>query len=50
MLLGINDYFLSDDNVIYIEWAEKVKDIIPKRAKTIKIDYYKNKKERVIYL
>lgn len=50
VLLGINDYFLSDDNVIYIEWAEKVKDIIPKRAKTIKIDYYKNKKERVIYL
>ncbi len=48
--LGINDYFTSNDNVIIIEWAEKVRDILPKRARIIKLDYYEDKKQRIIYL
>jgi tRNA threonylcarbamoyladenosine biosynthesis protein TsaE len=48
--LGINDYFLANDKVIYIEWAEKIKDIIPKKARKIKLDYYQNNDQRIIYL
>lgn len=48
--LGISDYFLADDNLIYIEWAEKINDIIPKRAKKIKLNYCNEKKQRLIYL
>ncbi len=48
--LGINDYFLADDNVMYIEWAEKIKEIVPKRAKKIKLDYCRDKEQRIIYL
>ncbi len=48
--LGINDYFTSNDNVIIIEWAEKVKDILPNKTKKIKLDYYEDKKQRIIYL
>jgi len=48
--LGINEYFLADNNIIYIEWADKIEEIIPKFAKRIKLDFYKNKDERIIYL
>jgi tRNA threonylcarbamoyladenosine biosynthesis protein TsaE len=48
--LGINDYFISNDNVIIIEWAEKVKDILPNKARIIKLNYYEDKKQRIIYL
>ncbi len=48
--LGIDEYFLADNNIIYIEWADKIKEIIPKSAVNIKLDFYKEKEARVIYL
>lgn len=49
LFLGINEYFQADNNFIFIEWAEKIKDILPKNTKKIKINYFNNNKERVIY-
>lgn len=46
--LGVEEFFLANDNLVYIEWPEKIKDIIPRRAKNIKIDYYKKNTERII--
>ncbi len=47
--LGIDEYFLADNNIIYIEWADKIGDIIPKSAKKIELNFYKNKEKRIIY-
>lgn len=46
--LGVEDIFSDKDSVVLIEWAEKVKDILPVRAKRIRIDYYKKGKARII--
>jgi len=35
--IGVKEFFNSPDTVTAIEWAEKVRKILPKRAKMIKI-------------
>ena len=44
--IGILDYF-SSNNIILIEWAENIKNLIPKEAYQIKISY-KSEKTREI--
>ncbi len=47
--LGVEDFFNSKESVVFIEWADKIEDILPAKAKKIKIDYFKNKSARLIY-
>jgi len=35
--LGVEEYFSSPETVTAVEWAEKVRDIWPKRARVVKI-------------
>lgn len=37
--LGWNDIFKNYKNIIFIEWSENVKDIIPNNAKKIKFNF-----------
>lgn len=43
--IGIDDYLYKPDIVTVIEWAEKIKDILPKDVIEIKIDYFKEKRK-----
>ena len=46
--LGINDY-LSDDNIVFIEWANKMKSLLPEN--TFQINFsHKNSNSREIIL
>ena len=35
-LLGLNDYF-NKNNICFLEWAENIKDVLPKNAKSVTI-------------
>lgn len=48
LAIGIEDYFKQKDVVIFIEWPEKIIDILPKKVKNIKIEYL-DRNKRVIY-
>jgi len=37
LALGIEEYFERDDLIVVIEWADKIKKILPKKAKFIKL-------------
>lgn len=37
--LGVNEFWNEKTSIVVIEWADKAKSIIPKRAKWIKIEY-----------
>ena len=44
--VGIEDYFGRDDVVVVVEWAEKVKEILPKSTIYIEFKYrYKDERE-----
>jgi tRNA threonylcarbamoyladenosine biosynthesis protein TsaE len=45
--LGVQEYFNRLENVIIIEWADKIKKILPKKTIYIKINS-KGEKERII--
>ncbi len=49
LFLGIDEYFLANDNIVYIEWASKIEEIIPKFAKKIRLDFSETKQRRIIY-
>lgn len=44
--LGLEEYLGRKDTLIVIEWAEKVKKILPKRTRWIRCDYGENEGER----
>lgn len=44
--IGIEEYFDRDDVVILIEWAEKVKDILPERTQWIVFEHGEKENER----
>lgn len=44
--MGIEDYFYSD-NWCFIEWSEKIKNLIPTEHSTITIELEKNGKRRL---
>lgn len=47
--IGIDDYFKENDSIIFIEWPEKIKDILPERTKTIKMEYLNNNQRIIFY-
>jgi tRNA threonylcarbamoyladenosine biosynthesis protein TsaE len=44
--LGIEDYFYKE-GIILIEWADKLGNILPARARTIKIEYLGENKRKI---
>lgn len=46
--IGLEDWFNRPDTVTVIEWADRVKNILPKNTITIKIEIGKKKNERII--
>jgi len=48
--IGIQDYFSGSESVVIIEWAEKVRPIIPANATWIKFKHGSNLEERIINL
>jgi len=47
--IGGEEYFNREDTVTLIEWADKVKEILPKKAKIIKIEILDNNKRKIIF-
>jgi tRNA A37 threonylcarbamoyladenosine biosynthesis protein TsaE len=47
--IGALEYFGQPETVVLIEWAERIKKILPKDKKVIKIEIGKNNK-RIISL
>jgi tRNA A37 threonylcarbamoyladenosine biosynthesis protein TsaE len=48
--LGIEDIWREKQNLVVIEWAEKIKNIIPKIAIWIKFENLGGDKRRIIIL
>ena len=46
--IGVKDWLAKPNTVTVIEWAERVKNILPKDTITIKLKLRKNKNERTI--
>lgn len=46
--IGILDWLGRKDSIVLIEWAERVKDILPKKAIKIKIKIGKSKNTRLL--
>jgi tRNA threonylcarbamoyladenosine biosynthesis protein TsaE len=46
--IGIQDYLDEPDSVVIIEWAEKVKSIIPKKATWVEFQHGNSIDERII--
>lgn len=46
-VLGIKEFFKSSDTVTAIEWAERVKDIWPKRSIKVKIKHLPDGKREI---
>ena len=46
--LGLTDYF-GGDNICLIEWAENIKDVLPKNAKTVTIEKLGEEKRRITF-
>ncbi len=47
--IGGEEYFNREDTVTLIEWADKVKKILPKKTKIIKIEILDNNKRKIIF-
>ncbi len=47
--IGAAEYFSRPDTITIIEWADKIKKILPKRARFIKINLRKNISRNIIY-
>ena len=45
--LGLTDIWGKEGNIVVIEWAEKIKDMIPKEAKWIRFEYAGEDKRKV---
>jgi len=46
--LGLKDVWGKPENIVVIEWAEKIKKLIPKNAKWIKFENLKENERRII--
>ena len=47
LMLGLTDYF-NGDNICIIEWAENIKDVLPKNTKVVEIEKIDSKKRKII--
>ena len=45
--LGINDY-LSDDNIVFIEWADKMKSLLPENTFHINFSHKSSNSREII--
>jgi tRNA threonylcarbamoyladenosine biosynthesis protein TsaE len=48
LILNLRDIFADPENIVIIEWADKVKKIIPKDALWIKFNHSQKLNERII--
>ena len=46
--IGAEEYFNQPDTVTVIEWADKIKKILPKKTKFIEIEYLSKNKRKFI--
>lgn len=46
--IGVKDFFNQSENIIIIEWANKVHDILPKKVIEISFKINKNNKREII--
>jgi len=46
-LLGITDILNNPENLVLIEWADRVKEILPKKHITIHIDHISEKERKI---
>ena len=46
--LGFNGIVSNTKNIVCIEWAEKIKDIIPKQAVWLKFEFVSENKRKII--
>ncbi|MBI2459407.1 MAG: tRNA (adenosine(37)-N6)-threonylcarbamoyltransferase complex ATPase subunit type 1 TsaE [Parcubacteria group bacterium] len=47
--IGAAEYFNRPDTITVIEWADKIKTILPKKARLIKINLQKNNLRKIIF-
>ena len=47
VILGLTDYF-NGDNICIIEWAENIKDVLPKEIKTVAIEKISETERKII--
>ena len=47
VILGLTDYF-NGDNICIIEWAENIKDVLPKDIKTVAIEKISETERRIV--
>lgn len=47
--LGIHDIINNSQNVVAIEWAEKMEDLLPKNTIKIRFEYLGDDKRRIIF-
>ena len=45
--LGLTDIWGKEGNIVVIEWAEKIKDMIPKSAKWIRFEHAGEDKRKI---
>ncbi len=46
--IGLEDYINDHESLVLIEWADKIKDSLPKKTKYIKFKLGKDENERII--
>ncbi len=47
VMLGLTDYF-GKDNISVIEWAENIKDVLPDKVKTVRIEKLSENERKII--
>jgi tRNA threonylcarbamoyladenosine biosynthesis protein TsaE len=48
-VIGIEEYFNRPDTITVIEWADKIKKILPKNTRHVNINTYNNNKRIINY-
>jgi len=48
--IGLNEYLSQKDTVVILEWADKVKDILPQKSLMIKFEFGHNESQRIIHV
>lgn len=46
--IGLTDFFNRDDTLVIIEWADKIRDILPSDVFEINFEHGKNENERIV--
>lgn len=49
-VLGLGEIFANPENIVLVEWPEKIKKILPKTAVWLKFEYGEKENERTISL